>query len=108
MTAPKGIKDQIIEMLNSGIPYSKIVLTLNCSKATIWYHANTLGKTKRIEPMNKQLHKYNWVDIKSDLQHGITPYECMIKYNFTRDTWYKAINKIKLHSKNSIINTNIN
>lgn len=78
---------RIKELLLEKVPYSKIVLEINCSKATISYHAEKLGLVK----WNKR--KYNWKDIQVFYDKGGSVSSCMKEFGFARASWTKAVNR---------------
>lgn len=79
------MKQEIIEYLQLGYPYSKIVKLLGCSKATISYHAKKLGIPRQIR------NKYDWNEIANYYNNGHSRIECLNKFNFAKGTWDKAV-----------------
>ena len=90
------VKDDVIRLLRDGYAYNRIAEELNCSKATVAYHAMKTG----IAPGFKN---HPWAEVQSDLDAGLTVRVCLQKYGICRHTWYKACQDGLLVSRGSII-----
>jgi hypothetical protein len=80
------VKNEIIRMLEDGYTYNHIASELNCSKATISYHAKKIGK-------GRQLPIHNWEEIQSyyDIHKSFTA--CRKKFGISWDAWVTAKNR---------------
>ena len=58
---------------------------LQCSGATVSYHARKLGLAKATRP------KYDWALVQKDIDAGLSMYELIDKYNFSKSSWSKSI-----------------
>ena len=87
------MKEKIIELLQMGYSYSKIVDLVGCSKATISYHAKKLGVSK---PFTSYVNKYAWKEIQDLLDSGATQKEVKKKFHINNDSWKKAVESKKL------------
>lgn len=77
------VKDQIISLLRDGLSYNAIAERLDCSKATVAYHAKNIGVApgRRIYP---------WDEIQQHYDAGLSMRQCMKRFGFSSCAWYAA------------------
>jgi hypothetical protein len=77
-------KDLIVARLNKGIPYGQIAKEVQCSKATISYHAKKLGLSK-----GRVVH-YDWKKVQEFHNNGHRRLEVTKHFGMAKATWDKA------------------
>ena len=82
---PLKISDEVRILLKQGFSNSQIKSKLNCSAATVSYHARCIGMPRIARA------KYDWGVIQTDINAGMSLYAAMEKYGFCKATWFKAI-----------------
>ena len=81
----RNVRDQVKKLLLQGESNRNIRKKLNCSSATISYHARRLGLQKAHRP------SYDWNAVQKDIDLGMSMYELMSKYGFAKSSWSKSI-----------------
>lgn len=79
-------------MLLDGYSYREIVEQLKCSKATISYHANKLGLSKK-KPNSIE---YDWDKIADEYNSGKSLKECQSIFGFSNGAWDNAVKSGKI------------
>jgi len=91
----RNIGAEIKSLLLQKTSNREIRKRLNCSGATVSYHAKKLGIFKTHRPT------YDWSLVQNDIDAGMSMYEIMKKHGFCKASWSKAIatRKITRRSK---------
>ena len=80
-------KDQIVALLEQGRSYREIERLVECSKATISYHAKQLGVAKG------KIIRVDWNAVQIYHDQGHSRQECMDRFGFSRMAWHKAMER---------------
>jgi len=60
MSAPRNIKEQILNLRMEGKSYREIEKEVNCSRGNVWFHCNKHGLTDtgmKLHPVSKKIKK---------------------------------------------------
>jgi 5-methylcytosine-specific restriction endonuclease McrA len=89
------VKNDIVRMLREGHTYNRIAEELNCSKATVAYHAQKIG----VAPGFKA---HPWAEIQEHYDAGNSVRACLTKFGVSRSAWYVAKEAGKLVTSRNI------
>ena len=84
---PRKIADEIKALLSNGESNRTIRKKLQCSSATVSYHARRIGLQRQHRP------KYDWEAVQRDIDLGLSMYEIIAKHKFSKSAWSKSIAK---------------
>ena len=83
------MKNEVVELLGQGVPYSEIQRRTGASKATTSYHAKRLREGKPTQWGAGR--RYDWGEVQKYYDAGHGTRECMRHFGFTAGAWAKAI-----------------
>jgi hypothetical protein len=83
-------RDRVEHLLALGRCQAEIARELNLSKSTVAYHVRLLGV--RADPRFARRHDWDAVQRAID-EEGLTMTNCMRRFGFFRDTWYRAVRR---------------
>jgi DNA-binding CsgD family transcriptional regulator len=85
-----GTRDRVEHLLAGGMNQTQIARELDVSKSTVAYHVRALGI--RADPKFARRHEWAVVQKAID-EEGLSMTQCMRRFGFFRDTWYRAVRR---------------
>jgi predicted transcriptional regulator len=83
-------RDRVEHLLAEGLTQAQIGRELSLTKSTVAYHARQLGL--RADPRFARRHDWKAVQRAID-EEGLSMTQCMRRFGFFRDTWYRAVRR---------------
>jgi hypothetical protein len=74
-------------MLDEGRSHRQIAEALGIAKSTVAYHARNLD----VQPDPRFSVRYDWIAIREAYEGGLSRLECLERFGFSPDAWYKAV-----------------
>lgn len=79
-------RDAVENLLAAGRTQAQISRELELTKSTVAYHCRQLGI--RADPRFARRH--DWEAVQAAIEEGLSMTECLARFGFSRDTWYRA------------------
>ena len=84
-----GTRDEVEHLLALGHTQVQIACELGIGKSTVAYHMRNLGI--RADPRFARRH--DWPAVQRAIDEGQSMSECLKRFGFGRDTWYRAVRR---------------
>ena len=87
---PPGVmRERVRGMLGEGLSQREIARRLDVTGATVAFHARRLDV-----PIDTRFgRRYDWRAIRANYEGGMSRLECMERFGFSADAWYKAVQR---------------
>lgn len=86
---PGETRKKVAELFAAGLRPAQIAERLDVSRSTVSYHARKLG----IEPDQGARRRYDWHEIRTAYESGLSARECMKRFGFCYASWRDAVKR---------------